>query len=379
MIPYGRQSIDEDDITEVVKVLKSDWITTGPKTREFEEALCGKTGAKHATVVSSGTSALDIAVRTLNLPHGSEVITTPFTFVATSNCILHSNLKPVFADIESGTRNIDPESVRGKITKDTKAIICMDYAGHPCRMVELREIADSHGLALVEDACHALGAEYRGRKVGTLADMTVFSFHPVKHITTGEGGAVVTESDALDDKLKTLRHHGIAKESPEGVEDGIDFAYDIRMLSQNYRITDFQCALGVSQLAKLDTFIGKRAELAGMYGERLRDSDLVARPEVSEAVKHAWHLYTVLVNGDSRNELFKHLRKNGVGAHVHYIPTYRFSYYRERFNISPKGFPVTEDVFRRILTLPLQPLMQQDDIDSVCDAIGSFPGNGPRV
>lgn len=377
MIPYGRQAIDEEDIKEVVKVLRSDWITTGPKVREFEEALCGKTGAKHATVVSSGTSALDIAVRALSLPQGSEVITTPFTFVATSNCILHNHLKPVFADIETGTRNIDPESVRKNITEDTKAIIYVDYAGHPCRMEELRGIADEYGLRLVEDACHALGAEYRGRKVGTFADMTVFSFHPVKHITTGEGGAVVTDDENLEGKLKTLRHHGITKESPEGVENGIDFAYDIKMLSSNYRITDIQCALGVSQLAKLDSLIDKRTKLAEMYSERLRDSDIVVRPEVSEDVKHAWHLYTVLVDGDSRNGLFKHLRNNGVGAHVHYIPTYRFSYYRGRFNISPKDFPVTEDVFHRILTLPLQPLLERGDIDLICDAIEAFANHGP--
>ena len=376
MIPYGRQVIDEGDIDEIVKVLRSDWITTGPKIREFEEALCGKTGAEHATVVSSGTSALDIAVRALGLPQRSEVITTPFTFVATSNCILHNNLKPVYADIETATRNIDPESVRKKITDDTKAIVYVDYAGHPCRMEELRDIADEHDLWLVEDACHALGAEYRGRKVGTFADMTVFSFNPVKLITTGEGGAVVTDSDDLDGRLKTLRHHGITKESPEGVENGIDFAYDIKTLSHNYRITDIQCALGISQLAKLDSLIDKRTKLAAMYGERLRDSDSVVPPEVSADAIHAWHLYTVLVNGNSRNGLFKHLRNSGVGAHVHYIPTYRFSYYKERFNISPKDFPITEDVFHRILTLPLQPLLEQDDIELICGAIETFASQG---
>lgn len=377
MIPYGRQVIDDEDIEEVVKVLKNDLITTGPKIREFEEALCDTTGAKHTTVVSSGTSALDIAVRTLDLPPGSEVITTPFTFVATSNCILHNNLRPVFADIEAETRNINPESVRSRITKDTKAIIYVDYAGHPCRMKEIREIADEHGLRLVEDACHALGAEYDGRRVGTFADMTVFSFHPVKHITTGEGGAIATDSEELDTRLKMLRHHGITKDSPEGIEQGIDYAYDIKVLSCNYRITDLQCALGISQLAKLESFIDRRSQLAKMYDEGLRNSEHVDTPEVDRNVRHAWHLYTVLLKGKSRNKLFTHMRKNGVGVHVHYIPTYRFSYYRGRFNISPKDFPVTEDVFQRILTLPLHPSLDRQNINLICDKMEAFADSAP--
>jgi UDP-4-amino-4,6-dideoxy-N-acetyl-beta-L-altrosamine transaminase len=377
VIPYGRQNIDDADIEEVVKVLKSDWITTGPKVQEFERVLCDKTEAEHATVVSSGTSALDIAVRALNLPAGSEVITTPFTFVATSNCILHNNLQPVFADIEPGSRNIDPESIRRRITKDTKAIIYVDYAGHPCRMKEIREIADEHGLQLIEDACHALGAEYDGKRVGTFADMTVFSFHPVKLITTGEGGAITTNSEELDVRLKILRHHGITKDSPEGIEQGIDYAYDIKVLSCNYRITDLQCALGISQLAKLESFIDRRTQLAAMYDECLRDSARVDAPEVEKNVKHAWHLYTVLLKGKGRNRLFTHMRKNGVGVHVHYIPTYRFSYYRERFNISPNDFPVTEDVFQRILTLPLHPLLERQDIRHICDKIEAFVDSGP--
>ncbi|MBU1158554.1 MAG: UDP-4-amino-4,6-dideoxy-N-acetyl-beta-L-altrosamine transaminase [Candidatus Thermoplasmatota archaeon] len=377
MIPYGRQNIDDADIEEVAKVLRSDLITTGPKVREFEEALCDRVGAKHATVISSGSSALDIAVRALDLPRGSEVITTPFTFVATANSILHNNLQPVFADIEPGTRNIDPESVRKNITKNTKAVIYVDYAGHPCRMNEMREIADQHGLHLIEDACHALGAEYRGRKVGTFADMTIFSFHPVKHITTGEGGAVMTDSEDLDGRLKMLRHHGITKETPEGLEKGLDYVYDVSALSHNYRITDLQCALGISQLAKLESFIDERTRLAKMYQETLPGIEYVEPPEVDGDVKHAWHLFTVLVNGKDRNGLFKYLRGHGIGAHVHYIPTYRFTYYRGRFKLSPKDFPVTEDVFQRILTLPLHPSLEEKDVRFICDKLAAYDKKEP--
>jgi dTDP-4-amino-4,6-dideoxygalactose transaminase len=207
-IPYGHQWIDEEDIEEVVEVLKSDWITTGPKIAEFENSLCGYICTKYAVAVNSGTSALDIAVQTLNLPEGSEVITTPFTFVGSSNAILYNNLKPVFADIEKETRNINPNEIRKKITKKTKAIIYVDYAGHPCDIEELKAIATEYDLYLIEDACHAIGAEYKAQKIGDFADMTVFSFHPVKHITTGEGGAVVTNNEEFYNRLKILRNPG---------------------------------------------------------------------------------------------------------------------------------------------------------------------------
>jgi UDP-4-amino-4,6-dideoxy-N-acetyl-beta-L-altrosamine transaminase len=375
MIPYGHQFIDQADIDAVVKVLKSDRVTTGPKVAEFEKALGDKVGSKDATSVNSGTSALDISVQALGLPPGSEVITTPFTFVATSNAILYNDLKPVFADIDPGARNIDPESIKKKITKSTKAIIYVDYAGQPCRIREIKEIADDHDLRLIEDACHALGAEYRGRRVGTFADMTVFSFHPVKHITTGEGGAVTTNNEDLDRRLKMLRNHGISREPPEGAEEGLDYIYDVKALGRNYRITDLQCALGISQIAKLESFVKKRTQLANLYNRILKDVKSVDVPIVDKDVKHAWHLYTVLLNGLERNKFFKYMRANGIGVQVHYIPIYRFSYYRERFNIEPKEFPVTEDVFKRIVTLPLHPQLKDQDIELICDKIKAYPGN----
>ena len=366
-IPYGHQWIDEEDIEEVVNVLKSDWITTGPKIEEFENALCRYIGCKYAVAVNSGTSALDIAVQTLNLPQGSEVITTPFTFVGTSNAILYNNFKPVFADIEKESRNINPEEIRKKITEKTKAIIYVDYAGQPCDIEELKEIAVEHDLYLIEDACHAIGAEYKGKKVGNFADMTIFSFHPVKHLTTGEGGVVVTNNEEFYERLKMLRNHGIDKSALDRFGPKAGWAYDLKFLGRNYRITDFQAALGISQLKKLDEFIRRRGEIVRMYNDAFADVPEIETPVVLPYVKPAWHIYTVLLNGINRDEFFRKMRERNIGVNVHYIPIYRFSYYQEHFDNNPVDFPVTEDVFNNIVTLPLFPKMTDEEINFVIE------------
>jgi UDP-4-amino-4,6-dideoxy-N-acetyl-beta-L-altrosamine transaminase len=368
-IPYGHQWIDENDIEEVVKVLKSDWITTGPKIAEFEDALCRYIGCKYAVAVNSGTSALDIAVQTLNLPEGSEVITTPFTFVGTSNAIIYNNSKPVFADIEKETRNINPDNVRKKITEKTKAIIYVNYAGQPCDIEELKEIAEEHDLYLIEDACHAIGAEYKAKKVGTLADMTVFSFHPVKHITTGEGGAVVTNNKEFYDRLKILRNHGIDKSALDRFGPEAGWAYDLKLLGRNYRITDFQAALGISQLKKLDDFLRRRKEIVAMYNEVFGAIPEIETPIVKSYVESAWHIYTILLNGMDRDDFFNKMREKGIGVNVHYIPIYRFSYYQEQFDINPKDFPVTEEVFKKIVTLPLYSKMGDNEVGFVIENV----------
>ena len=371
-IPYGHQWIDEKDIEEVVAVLKSDWITTGPKIAEFENSLCKYIGTKYAVAVNSGTSALDIAVQTLNLPAGSEVITTPFTFVGTSNAILYNNLKPVFADIEKETRNINPDEVRKKITKKTKALIYVDYAGQPCDIKELKEIAEEHDLFLIEDACHAIGAEYKAQKIGTFADMTVFSFHPVKHMTTGEGGAVVTNNKEFYDRLNMLRNHGIDKSALDRFGSEAGWAYDLKLLGRNYRITDFQAALGISQLKKLDGFIRRRAEIVKLYNEAFDAVPEIETPVVLPYVKPAWHIYTVLLNMINRDEFFSKMREKGIGVNVHYIPIYRFSYYQEQFDNNPEDFPVAEDVFNTIVTLPLFSKMTDDDVLTVIELVNDF-------
>lgn len=376
MIPYGHQSVDKEDIDAVVDILKSDWLTTGPAIPAFEQSLCRYTGAKTAVAVNSATSALDIAVQALGLPPGSEIITSPFTFAATNNAILYNGHVPVFADIRRDTRNIDPDSIRKKITGKTRALMVVDYAGHPCDLAEIKEIARENDLYLIEDAAHALGAAYNGKKIGTFADITVFSFHPVKPITTGEGGAAMTDNPDLADRLMLLRSHGIRKPEVHPDNQALAWQYDMELLGRNYRLTDIQAALGLSQMKKIDRFIRRRNELARWYNEAFADLSTVELPEVQDNVMHGWHLYTILAKTIDRNDLFGYLRSKGIGVNVHYIPTYRFSYYRNQVLAGTiPDLPVTEDVFNRILTLPLHPGMSDHDMESIQSAVKMYGDN----
>ena len=372
MIPYGHQSIEQDDIDAVVRVLKSDWLTTGPTVDEFEKKICSYTGGKYAVAVNSGTSALDVAVQALQIPRGSEVISTPFTFAATNNVILFNGLIPVFADIQKETRNINPDEIRKRITKKTKAIMYVDYAGHPCDIDEIKQIAEEHDLLLIEDAAHALGSSYKGKKVGTFADITVFSFHPVKPITTGEGGAALTDDPRIAENMRLLRSHGIKKENKSTKNQDIAWQYDMTMLGRNYRLTDIQAALGLSQMKKIDRFIEKRNSLATLYQEKLRDISFIELPQTKGDVFHGWHLYTVSMKGVNRNSFFGHMRNNGIGVNVHYIPTYQLSYYKKNVATDISKYPVTEELFKKIITLPLHPAMKESDIDKVEAAIKKF-------
>lgn len=360
MIPYGRQMIGEDDVKAVAEALRHDYLTTGPKVGEFEGKIANYVNAKHCVAVNSGTSALDIAVASLNLPPGSEIITTPFTFVASSNCILYNGCRPVFADIGPKTYNISPDEIKRKITGKTKAILCVDYAGQPCSIDEIREIADEHNLFLIEDAAHSLGAKYKGEMVGGLADLTTFSFHPVKVMTTGEGGAVATNNDELYEKMKMLRSHGIDK----GPLEREGYEYDMKVLGRNYRLTDFQCALGMKQLERVGEFIRKRNEIAKMYNDGLAGVDGITLPHVSDYVRHAWHLYTILLSDRiKRDKFFAEIRGNGIGVNVHYIPVYKFTYYHGIFGA--QTLPITEDISSRIVSLPMFPGLSENDVDNV--------------
>lgn len=353
-IPYGMHYIDEDDIKAVVEVLKSDWIVMGEKVREFEKKVCEYVGAKYGVAVNSGTSALDIAVASLGLPEGSEVITTPFTFVATSNAILYNNLKPVFADIQKDTFNIDPNEIEKKITDKTKAIIYVDYAGQPCEIEEIKKIAEENNLYLIEDACHALGAKYKGKKVGSFADITIFSFHPVKHITTGEGGIAVTNNKEFAEKMRMLRNHGIDLD-PKSRKD---YKYDMKFLGRNYRMTDFQAALGISQLKKLNYFLKRRKDIAEFYMQELEG--VVEIQGVKDYVCHAWHLFPILV--EDREFVFKEMRRKGIGANVHYIPVYKHSYYKKNLDYNPKEFTNTEYIYNRELSIPIHPRLTEEEV-----------------
>jgi UDP-4-amino-4,6-dideoxy-N-acetyl-beta-L-altrosamine transaminase len=368
-LPYGLHSIYDADIKEVVDVLKSDWIVMGPKVKEFEDAICKYVGCKHGVAANSGTSALDIAVASLGIKKG-EIITTPFTFVATSNSILFNGLKPVFADIKRDTYNIDPQDIKKKITKNTKAIIHVDFAGQPCDIAEIKEIAEAHDLYLIEDAAHALGAEYNGKKIGTFADITMFSFHPVKHITTGEGGMCVTNDEEFASRMRILRNQGIDISARERLGPGASWAYNVKLLGKNYRMTDFQAALGLSQIGKLEKFIKKRQELAIFYNEKLRDVLSISLPYVKPNVRHVWHLYTILLDKKiNRDKFISTMRAKNVGVNVHYIPIYSFSYYRENFDFKPKDFPVTEEISSRIVSLPMFPKMSNEDVEDVVSAV----------
>ena len=368
-IPYGRQSVDEEDVRAVIDVLHSDWLTTGPKVEEFERSICDYCGCQNAVAVNSGTSALDIAIQSLELPKGTEVITTPFTFAATSNALLYNGLVPVYADISRDTRNIDPNDIRKKITNKTGAILFVDYAGQPCDITELREICCEYDLFMIEDACHALGAAYQGKKTGSLADMTIFSFHPVKSITTGEGGMVTTNDPSRADTLRLLRSHGIDKTAHRLSETGAPWAYDMVTLGRNYRMTDIQAALGVSQAKKIDVFVQKRTKLSQLYHELLQDIPQIELPVTLENVTHAWHLYTILLKGIKRDVVFSYLKSHNIGVNLHYIPTYHLSYYQKYYPQNFSLFPVTEDVFKHILTLPLYPELKEEDIHLIVETL----------
>ncbi|WP_448338597.1 UDP-4-amino-4,6-dideoxy-N-acetyl-beta-L-altrosamine transaminase [Desulfovibrio piger] len=367
-IPYGRQTIDDDDIAAVVDVLHSDWLTTGPAVERFETDICAYTGARHGVAVSNGTAALHAAMFALSIGPGDEVIVPPMTFAASANCILYQGGTPVFADVDAATLLIDPAAVEAAITPRTKAIIAVDYAGQPCDWDALRAIADRHHLALVADGCHALGASFKGRKVGTLADITVFSFHPVKHITTGEGGMAVTNDERLAARMRAFRGHGITTTASQREKSGAWF-YEMTELGYNYRITDFQCALGSSQLKKLNAWIDKRNELAQAYEAALAGQDSIRPLKCREDVRHAYHLYVVRTSG--RDALFHHLRANGIGANVHYVPVHLHPYYRNVVGTREGLCPVAEAAYRDILTLPLWPGMTEKDISYIIQKLCS--------
>jgi perosamine synthetase len=368
MIPYGRQTIDEDDIKAVIDVLRSDWLTTGPKVAEFEQAVADYVGAKYAVAVSNGTAALHAAMYAIGIGPGDEVIVSPMTFAATANCIVFQGGTPVFTDVDPDTLLIDPAKVEEKITEKTKAIIGVDYAGQPCDWDSLREIADKHGLRLVADGCHALGAEYKGRKIGVLADMTVFSFHPVKHITTGEGGMITAADPELAGRMRLFRTHGITTDARQREEQGSWF-YEMVDLGYNYRITDFQSAFGISQLQKLPKFLERRREIAARYDEAFVDFFGITPLVVRKDSLHAYHLYVVRVDGDTlgidRATLFTKLREKGIRVNVHYIPVHLHPFYKEKFYTGPGLCPIAESAYEQIISLPMFPGMTDEDVERV--------------
>ena len=368
IIPYGRQWVDKSDIREVIKVLKSDWLTQGPKIKEFEDALCDYTGAKYAVAVSSGTAALHIACLVAGINSGDEVITSPITFVASANSILYCGGKPVFADIQKDTVNVDPEEIKKKISPNTKALMPVHFAGHPCDLEEIKEIAQKHNLLVIEDAAHTLGAEYKKSKIGSCkySDMTIFSFHPVKHITTGEGGAVLTNQKDLYQRLLLFRNHGITKDKKKMTKFDGPWYYEMQKLGFNYRITDLQCALGINQLKKLEKYIERRRELVSIYNKELSEIDKIILPYEKPHVKSSWHIYYIrLKDASKRRLIFEELQKSNIGVQVHYIPVYLQPYYQKNFDYQMGNCPKAEEYYNSTITLPLYPKMADKDIQYI--------------
>jgi perosamine synthetase len=372
LLPYGRQSIDEADVAAVVAVLRSDWLTTGPKVAEFEQALAAVAGAKECVAVSSGTAALHAAMFACGAVPGSEVIVPAITFAASANCAAYLGATPVFADVDPDTLLIDPAEVEAKVTGKTRAIVAVDYAGQPCDYDRLRAIADRHGLVLLDDACHAIGGSYKGRPVGSLADLNAFSFHPVKHVTTGEGGAVATDDESLARRLRLFRNHGISTDFRQRETAG-SWAYEMIALGYNYRLTDIQCALGVSQLARLPQSIARRRAIAARYDEAFASIEGLRPLRLRGDASHAYHLYVVQLELEKlrvdRGQVFRALRAEGIGVNVHYLPVYLHPYYRRHFGTRPGHCPVAEAAYERLLSLPMFPAMTDGDVRDVIAAV----------
>jgi len=451
IIPYARQWIDDDDIRAVVEVLRSDWLTQGPRVREFEQAFASYVGSKFAVAVTSGTAALHLACLAAGIGPGDEVITSPITFVATANCALYVGARPAFVDIDPTTFNLDPKKLqayleqcspftvdrlrtdnpachcearpptrlptrgtsgqvgeagraragRGKRTTDNefypRAVIPVHFAGLPCDMPEISRVAKKFDLITIEDACHALGAEYpSGERVGSCvySDVTVFSFHPVKHITTGEGGMITTNEEEIYRRLILLRTHGITRNADKftvhrslftvsqrttnnGQQSTPAWYYEMQDLGFNYRMTDLQSALGMSQLKKIDMFIRKRREIANYYNQAFKGlEDYITLPP-GDNEKHAWHLYVIQLKRGNRDSVFKKLRENGIGVNVHYIPVYLQPYY-QRLGYEKGICPHAEEYFARAITLPLYPAMKTSDmervVEKVCGILREYDG-----
>lgn len=371
MLPYGRQQIDEADIEAVVNVLKSDWLTTGPTVSAFEESFAQIVRAKHVIAVSNGTAALHAAAFAANIQPGDEVIVTPMTFAASANCVRYQGGTVVFADVCPNTLNLDPKKVEEKITSHTRAIVTVDYTGHASYLDELNTLADRHNLIVIEDAAHALGGTYQGHRVGGLTHLTTFSLHPVKQITTGEGGVITTDDSDLAARLRLFRNHGITTDHRQREQSGSWF-YEMTALGYNYRITDFQCALGISQLRKLDQWIARRRAIGSRYATAFKQMPEIQTPTVLEGCEPAWHLYVIRLNLEKlqvgRAEIFKALRAENIGVNVHYIPVHWHPYYQQ-LGYRKGDMPIAESAYERMISLPMWAGMAETDVDDVIAAV----------
>jgi perosamine synthetase len=372
-LPYGRHDIDAGDVDAVARALRSDWLTSGPLVGEFESAFARAVGAPDAVAVSNGTAALHAAMFAIGIGPGDEVIVPPMTFAASASAAVYQGATPVFADVDPDTLLIDPAQAAAKITPRTKAIVAVDYTGQPCDYDALRRVIAGRGdITIVADACHALGARDCDRPVGTLADITAFSLHPVKHVTTGEGGVVTTADPALAARMRMFRNHGITVDHEQRGAQA-SWIYEIVELGYNYRLSDIQCALGLSQLGKLAARVARRQAIADEYRRAFASMPEVQPLGVRAGVTHAYHLFVVRVDtarlAADRATIYSALRLENIGVNVHYIPVHLHPFYRQRFGLAPGLCPAAEAAYERILTLPMFPAMTARDVQDVVDAV----------
>ena len=369
-LPYGRQWITEEDIAAVVEVLRSDWLTTGPQVAALEASFASMVGAQHAVAVSSGTAALHTMMAALGITSGDEVIVPTLTFAASANCVAYQGATPLFADIDPATLLLSPPEVERLISPRTRAILAVDYAGAPCDYSALQTLAERYGLHLLADGCHALGAKRDGHPVGSIAEMTAFSLHPVKHITAGEGGMVTTQDPILAQHIRLFRNHGITTDHRER-EQRKEWQYEMVELGFNYRITDMQCALALSQLRRLPDFLKRRSAIAQRYQKAFSTISGISPLQVPEGVDHAYHLYVVRVDSPTidRNLFLRALRAEGIGANVHYWPVHLHPFYQKRNKTGPGQCPVAEAAACCIVSLPIFPRMTDRDVDDVITAV----------
>ncbi len=370
-LPYNKPLIGEEEIKEVIDTLKSNWLTMGPKTIQFEKDLAEYLGAKHVITVNSCTAGLHLSLLALGIGEGDEVITSPYTFAATGNVICHVGAKPIFVDVQEDTFNIDPKKIEQAITEKTKAIIIVHFAGQSVDLDEIIKIADKHGLKIIEDAAHAIGSEYKERKIGSMRNLTCYSFYATKNLTTGEGGAIATNDDALADRLKVLRLHGISKDAWKRYNQGEDWYYEILEPGWKYNMTDIQASLGIHQLRKLESFIKKRQEIAKAYDEKLSKIKKITLPLKKSDRNHVYHLYPLLLENYDRNLFIKEMEKRNIGTSVHFIPLHLHPFYQE-LGYKKGDFPIAENLYSREVSLPLYPGMTDEDVNDVINAINDF-------
>ena len=372
-IPFHKPYITEDEISEVLDSLYAGWLTMGPKTIAFEAKYGEYIGAKNAVSMNSCTACLHLALKAVNIKRGDEVIVPAITFAATAEVVTYFHATPVFVDVDEGTHTIDVSKIEEKITKKTKAIIPVHYAGQPCDMDEILDVAKKHGLFVIEDAAHAVPAWYKERKVGTIGDITCFSFYATKSLTTGEGGMATTENDEWADRMSILRLHGISKDAWKRYTNEGSWYYEVAESGYKYNMTDIQAGLGLAQLKKIDWMWHQREEIARKYTEAFQSMDEITPPRVRPDRKSAWHLYVIKLNPAAvnldRKQFMEELKEREIGTSVHFIPLYRHPYYRDTFRYTPQGFPVSERVYERIVSLPIYPGMTEGDIERVAESV----------